>query len=95
MDFQGEHDFDPNNALGLLRSPSQMAASDPLTSMKLQRLMSAKDLSNKNYAQQLILLMDVKFSNDAFLEAEYTKKMLNVDNIFLIPREVKYDDYIN
>ena len=40
-------------------------------------------------------MLDIKFASDVFIEREQTKNLLSIDHLFMIPREVKYDDYIN
>lgn len=40
-------------------------------------------------------MMDIKFASDVFIERDQMKNKLSIDHLFLIPREVKYDDYIN
>ena len=39
--------------------------------------------------------MDLKFSNEAFSESEQFKGLSRFDNVYIIPREVSYDSYIN
>ena len=56
--------------------------------------MSSKDLLNQAYARQLILMMDIKFASDVFIERDQMKNNLSIDHLFMIPREVKYNDYI-
>ena len=38
--------------------------------------------------------MDIKFASDVFIERDQMKNNLNIDHLFMIPREVKYNDYI-
>lgn len=39
--------------------------------------------------------MKVRYQSDVFLEKKQMEDKVNIDHLFLIPREVKYDDFIN
>lgn len=61
--------------------------------LKVQKLVSNRDLLNKAYAKSLILLMDLRFAQDSF-DVSNVKELMSIDNVYIIPREVKYDDFI-
>ena len=56
-----------------------------------------KDLANKVYQRNLILTCEFKFANttDLFEDSKLLQGLARADNIYVMPREIKYDDYIN
>ena len=58
--------------------------------------MGSRDLSSKTYANQLILICDMKFGgSDQFEEGKQFQDLLSTDNVYILPKEVKYDEYVN
>jgi hypothetical protein len=63
--------------------------------IKNRVLMGNRDLTNSCYGRSLVLLFDLKFAiNEAFEDAKKFDGLLHSDNIYVMPKEVKYEDYI-
>jgi hypothetical protein len=64
--------------------------------IKNRVLMGNRDLTNSCYGHSLVLLLDLKFVlNEAFEDAKTFFGLLHTDNIYVMPKEVKYEDYIS
>ncbi len=69
---------------------------DTLATLRSHLNVGSRDLSSKNYSRSLILICDLKFaSNDQFEEAKQLSGLIRSDNLYVLPKEIKYDDYIN
>jgi hypothetical protein len=59
-------------------------------------LLGNRDLTNSCYSRSLILLMDIKFAlNEQFEDGKTFDGLLHSENIYVMPREIKYENFIN
>ena len=56
----------------------------------------SKDLTNAAYDKKMILLCDLRYAfSDIFEDAKDLSGLIRNNNIFVLPKQVKYEDYIN
>jgi hypothetical protein len=56
----------------------------------------SKDLTNTTYGKKMILLFDLRYAfSDIFEDSKELTGLIRSDNIYVLPKQVKYDDYIN
>jgi hypothetical protein len=56
----------------------------------------SKDLTNATYDKKMILLFDLRYAfSEIFEDAKDVAGLIRNNNIYVLPKEVKYDDYIN
>ena len=98
MDFQINHHIAKslNISSNQINPGSSHQNKDAMQQLKNRLNIGSKDLSNSYYENELILLFDFKFaSNEQFEDLKTLQALTHSDNVYLMPREVKYEDYYN
>ncbi len=87
-------DYLENNKIKDLLNP-YAGASKKTDVMNNKVLLGNRDLTNSRYMHSLILLMDIKFAlNEQFDDSKTFDGLLHTENIYVMPKEVKYEDFI-
>jgi hypothetical protein len=56
----------------------------------------SKDLTNATYEKKMILLFDLRYAfSEIFEDGKDLQGLIRSNNIYVLPKQVKYDDYIN
>ena len=56
----------------------------------------SKDLTNATYDKKMILIFDLRYAfSDIFEDGKDLTGLIRSNNIYVLPKQVKYDDYIN
>lgn len=56
----------------------------------------SKDLTNATYDKKMILLLDLRYAfGEIFEDAKEISGLIRSNNIYVLPKQVKYDDFIN
>ena len=64
--------------------------------LKSRMNVGSKDLTNATYDKKILLLFDLRYaSSEIFEDAADLKGLIRNNNIYVLPKQVKYDDYIN
>ncbi len=64
--------------------------------MKSRMNVGSKDLTNANYDKKMMLLFNLRYGfNDVFEDGRDLHGLIRHDNVYVLPKEVKYTDYIN
>ena len=66
-----------------------------LDALKSRMNVGSRDLTNSTYDKKMILLFDLRYAfSEIFEDSNRLTGLIRNKNIYVLPKEVKYDDYI-